>query len=95
MSIPEKGDLVFMQFNPQSGRGQAGFRPAIELSPKQFNQITGFALLCPITSKEKGYPFEIKIPDGLEVSGVILTDQPKALTGVLEASKWQARLLKI
>ncbi|MCT1902972.1 type II toxin-antitoxin system PemK/MazF family toxin [Oceanobacillus sojae] len=88
MSSPEKGDLVFMQFDLQAGREQADFRPAIVLSPKQFNQITGFAVFCPITSKEKGYPFEIKIPAGLEVNGVILTDQQKSLD-------WRSRGMKI
>lgn len=88
MTAPKKGDFIFMQFDPQAGREQAGFRPGIVLSPKSFNEVTGFAVICPITSKVKGYPFEVQIPDGLKVNGVILTDQQKSLD-------WRSRELKI
>ncbi|WP_431818885.1 type II toxin-antitoxin system PemK/MazF family toxin [Bacillus pumilus] len=80
----DKGDLVYVQFTPQAGHEQAGRRPAIVLSPKNFNEITGFAVVCPITSKKKGYPFEVALPDGLAIQGVILTDQIKSLD-------WKAR----
>ena len=73
--FPERGDIVWLQFNPQAGHEQAGKRPALVLSPKEYNQKTGLALFCPITSKVKGYPFEVRLPEGLPVEGVILADQ--------------------
>lgn len=88
MTAPGRGDLVFISFSPQSGHEQAGNRPAIVLSPKSFNQATGFAVFCPITSKQKGYPFEVKLPDDLLIHGVILTDQVKSLD-------WKSRNIKI
>ena len=77
--IPKRGDIIWLNFSPQSGHEQAGHRPGIVVSPKNYNQKTGLALCCPITSRSKGYPFETKIPDGLDVSGVILCDQIKNL----------------
>lgn len=91
MYSPEKGDFVFMQFDPQAGREQAGFRPAVVLSPKQFNQMTGFAVFCPITNQVKGYPFEVKIPDKLEVNGVVLTDQVKSLDWKIRNVKYTGK----
>lgn len=77
--VPNRGDAVWISFNPQAGHEQAGHRPAVVLSPKAYNGKVGLALLCPITSQIKGYPFEVKIPDGLDVHGVILSDQVKSL----------------
>jgi len=74
-------------FNPQAGHEQAGHRPALILSPQAYNGKVGLALLCPITSHVKGYPFEVKIPDGLEVGVAILSDQVKSLD-------WKARQAK-
>lgn len=88
MQVPARGDLVYVSFDPQAGHEQAGRRPAIVLSPKSFNQVTKFAVVCPVTSKEKGYPFEVKLPDSLPIKGVILTDQVKSLD-------WQARQFDI
>ena len=82
--IPDRGDVVWITFNPQAGHEQAGRRPAVVLSPKAYNSKVGLALLCPITSQVKGYPFEVAIPDGLPVNGVILSDQVKSLD-------WKAR----
>lgn len=82
--IPERGDVVWITFDPQAGHEQAGRRPAIVLSPKAYNGKVGLALLCPVTSQMKGYPFEVAIPDGMPVSGVILSDQIKNLD-------WRAR----
>ncbi|MEK4715865.1 type II toxin-antitoxin system PemK/MazF family toxin [Sporosarcina sp. FSL K6-5500] len=79
MQIPARGDLVYVNFTPQSGHEQAGTRPGIVLSPKDFNQATGFAVVCPITRQAKGYPFEVALPDGLAIEGVVLTDQVKSL----------------
>jgi len=77
--IPERGDVVWLNFNPQAGHEQAGKRPALVLSPSSYNQKTNLALLCPITSRVKGYPFEVSLPKDDKVSGVILTDQVKSL----------------
>lgn len=82
--VPAKGDLVWLHFDPQSGHEQAGHRPALILSPQDYNGTVGLALLCPITSRVKGYPFEVELPPGLEVTGVVLADQVKSLD-------WQAR----
>ena len=76
--IPAKGDIVWITFNPQKGHEQAGHRPAIVLSPFAYNQKTGLAIVCPITSKNKGYPFEVEIR-GEKIDGVILADQLKSL----------------
>ena len=77
--IPKRGHIVWINFDPQSGHEQAGRRPALVVSPAAYNEKIGLALLCPITSQVKGYPFEVAIPKGLSVSGVILADQIKNL----------------
>ena len=77
--IPNRGHIVWINFNPQSGHEQAGRRPALVVSPAAYNEKIGLALLCPITNQVKGYPFEVAIPKGLSVSGVILADQIKNL----------------
>jgi mRNA interferase MazF len=68
-----------MDFDPQSGHEQAGRRPALVVSPSAYNEKIGLALLCPITNQVKGYPFEVALPKGVGVSGVILADQIKSL----------------
>ena len=82
--VPERGDLVWIDFNPQAGHEQAGRRPALVVSPAAYNGRVGLALLCPITSQVKGYPFEVSLPEGLRVRGVVLADQVKNLD-------WRAR----
>jgi len=77
--IPQCGDAVRISLNPQAGHEQAGRRPAVVLSPRSYNGKTGLAILCPITSHIKGYPFEVVLPDGLPVSGAVLSDQVKSL----------------
>lgn len=79
MSVPGRGDLVWLDFDPQAGREQAGRRPAIVLSEMEFNELTGFAVVCPVTSQVKNYPFEVLLPEGLPFAGVVLTDQFKSL----------------
>ena len=74
---PRRGDVVWLQFNPQAGHEQAGHWPAIILSPESYNRTTGLAIVCPMSTQEKGYPFEVHIPEGLKVAGVILSDQIK------------------
>lgn len=82
--IPERGDLVWLQFTPQAGHEQAGHRPAVVLSPRGYNQKSGLALFCPVTGQVKGYPFEARLPDGLPIKGVVLCDQIKSFD-------WSAR----
>ncbi len=76
---PSRGHFVRTDFNPSLGREQAGSRPAVVLSDTAYNARTGLAVLCPITGQPKGYPFEVPIPDGLPVYGVVLVDAVKSL----------------
>ena len=82
--VPKRGDLVWINLNPQAGHEQAGRRPALVISPAAYNGKVGLALLCPVTSRVKGYPFEVAIPSGIAVEGVVLSDQVKSLD-------WRAR----
>jgi mRNA interferase MazF len=81
---PRRGDLVWLHFDPQTGHEQARRRPALVLSPESYNGRVGLAILCPVTSQEKGYPFEVPLPSGCDVARVILSDQVKSLD-------WRAR----
>jgi mRNA interferase MazF len=81
---PDVGELVWLTFDPQAGKEQAGRRPALILSPAVYNRRSGLALVCPITSHVKGYPFEVALPEDLAVSGVVLADHLKSLD-------WQVR----
>lgn len=82
--VPERGDIVWLNFSPQSGHEQVGKRPALVISPQSYNSRAGLALFCLITSRVKGYPFEVNLPPGKKISGVILSDQIKSLD-------WQSR----
>lgn len=82
--IPERGDLVWLDFTPQSGHEQRGKRPALVLTPKSYNAKVGLAVFCPVTGQIKGYPFEVSIPNDKKINGVILVDQIKSLD-------WKAR----
>jgi mRNA interferase MazF len=82
--VPERGDVVRLTFHPQAGHEQAGRRPAVVLSPRAYNARVGLALFCPVTSKKKGYPFEVSLPSDIQVVGVVLADQVKSLD-------WRAR----
>lgn len=77
--VPERGDVVWIDFDPQAGHEQAGRRPALVISPGIYNARSGLGLFCPITRQVKGYPFEVRFPDGEAVSGVVLADQIKSL----------------
>jgi mRNA interferase MazF len=79
--------LVWLEFTPHSGHEQSGRRPAIVLSPRSYNSASSLALLCPITSKVKGHPFEVELPGGAPVKGAVLTDQVKSVD-------WRARFAK-
>ena len=82
--IPDRGDAIWISLQPQAGPKHAGRRPAVVLSPAAYNRSAGLAVLCPITSRVKGYPFEVLIPEGLDVRGAVLSDQVKSLD-------WRAR----
>ena len=82
--VPDRGDVVWLTFDPHAGHEQAGRRPAVVVSPRAYNGKVGLALFCPITGKRKGYPYEVEIPPALTISGVILSDQLKSLD-------WRAR----
>ncbi len=82
--IPRRGDVVWLTFDPQAGHEQAGRRPAFVVSPEAYNRKTGLFLACPVTSRVKGYPFEVPLPAEGAVSGVVLSDQIKSLD-------WKAR----
>ncbi len=77
--VPDRGDIIWINLNPQAGHEQAGRRPGLVISPVAYNGKVGLAILCPITSQIKGYPFEVVIPSGLKATGAILSDQVKNL----------------
>ncbi|MDJ0799438.1 MAG: endoribonuclease MazF [Calothrix sp. MO_167.B12] len=82
--IPSRGDIVYLNFDPTKGHEQRGHRPAFVISPRGYNQRTSLALFIPIRKQQKGYPFEVILPSGLTIQGVILADQIKCLD-------WKAR----
>lgn len=90
--IPDRGDVVWITLNPQAGHEQAGRRPAVVVSPRSYNGKVGLGLFCPVTSRVKGYPFEVAIPDGLPVQGVVLADQVKSLDWRARKAEFAARL---
>jgi mRNA interferase MazF len=81
---PDRGDVVWLHFDPRAGREQAGHRLALTISPKAYNRKVGLGLFCPITTRVKGYPFEVAFPPGAKTEGVVLSDQIKGLD-------WRAR----
>ena len=83
--VPEVGDIILLEFDPQAGHEQAGHRPAVVLTPKAYNQATGLLICCPLTTKIKGYPFEVIIEGTPQ--NVALSDQVKSLD-------WKARKAK-
>jgi mRNA interferase MazF len=90
--VPDRGDVVWLTFDPQAGHEQAGRRPAVVLSPRAYNARAGLALFCPVTSKVKGYPFEVRLPADIPVTGVVLADQVKSLDWKERRAERLARL---
>jgi mRNA interferase MazF len=90
--VPRRGDVVWVSMAPQAGREQAGRRPAVVLSPASYNERVGLAVLCPVTSAIKGYPFEVALPAGSSVGGVVLADQVKSLDWRALRAEFIARL---
>jgi len=87
-AIPDRGDVILLSFDPTLGHEQAGFRPAVVLSPEIYNKASGLCLVCPITTSIKGYPFEATLDGAKKTSGVALADQVRSID-------WQARKIKI
>jgi mRNA interferase MazF len=85
---PDAGDLVWIDLNPTLGHEQSGHRPAIVITPRQYNVRSGLCIICPITSRARGYPFEVAIPDGHAISGIILVDQIRSVS-------WEQRYVKM
>lgn len=87
--VPDLGDLIKLDFNPgQAGHEEAGWRPALVLSPKSYNKTVGLALVVPITNQIKGYPFEVNLPSDLEIGGTVLADAIKSID-------WRARKARL
>ena len=89
--VPSRGDIVWLSFTPHAGREQVGHRPALVLSPITYNGKTSLALMCPITSRVKGYPFEVTLPSASTVSGVVLADQIKSLDWRARSARYECR----
>jgi len=85
---PDAGELVWIDLNPTLGHEQSGHRPAIVLTARQYNERSGLCIICPITGRARGYPFEVTIPEGRAISGVILVDQVRSVA-------WEKRYVKI
>ena len=88
---PRRGDVVWLQFNEQSGHEQAGHRPALVLSPRRYNERSSVALACPITSRSRDWPFEVQMPPNGPVTGVVLADQIRSLDWRRRNAKLAAR----
>lgn len=86
--VPDRGDLVYLSFDPRSGHEQSGSRPAVVLSPRRYNARSGLAVFCPVATRVKGYPFEVQLPENAPVQGVILADQLKSMD-------WKARRARL
>lgn len=82
--VPDRGDIVWIDLDPRTGREQSGKRPALVLSPAKYNEAASLAVMLPITNQIKKYPFEVVLPKGLITSGAVLCDQIKSLD-------WKAR----
>lgn len=94
--IPDRGDMIWISLDPQAGhesRNSGRRRPVLVLSPAAYNGKVGLAILCPITNQIKGYPYEVEIPSGLAVSGVILSDQVKSLDWKVRKAEFICKLL--
>ena len=90
--VPDRGEVFWLEFQPQRGREQQGRRPAVILSPASYNGKVGLAVLCPVTTQVKGYPFEVVLPEGLPARGAILSDQVKSLDWRSRKARFLCRL---
>lgn len=90
--VPERGDVVWIHLDPQAGREQAGHRPALILSPKSFNRRLNVVFCCPISSRAKRFEFDVPLPVGLDVKGVILSHHLKALDWRVRNARYMTRV---
>ena len=89
--VPETGDIVWLEFDPQAGREQAGRRPAVVLTPASYNKKTSLMICCPLTTQIKGYPFEVIVEiDGIQ--SVILSDQVKSMDWKIRKAKYKSKV---
>ena len=88
---PERGDFIYLDFTPQAGTEQAGRRPALVLSPQKFNTATGLAFVCPLTSQVKGSAFEVPVPPGSGLSGVVLSDHLRSVDWIQRKASFQGK----
>ena len=79
MALPDRGSLIWLHFSPQAGSEQAGRRPGIVLTTMAYHRRSRLAVVCPITSREKGWPMEVKLPPGLAIGGVVLVDHIRSV----------------
>ena len=77
---PDFGDIVYLNFSPRVGTGQGFTRPGLVLTPRSYNSLVGRCFACPITSRGRGYPYEVALPSGLAIHGFVLADQGKPLS---------------
>ena len=89
--VPGRGDIVWLNFTPPAGHEQAGHRPALVVSPREYHAVTNLALCCPITSQVKGYPFEMALPVDVSITGVVLADQIKSLDWKARRARFECR----
>ena len=89
--LPEKGDLVSLSFDPQSGHGQKGRRPALVISNFLFNRHTGLAIVCPITNTDRGIPFHLAVPVSSSITGFVMVDQVKSVDYVTRRARFIER----
>ena len=89
--VPARGDIIWLNFTPQAGHEQAGIRPALVLSPEDYNRLTSLVLCCPVTSQAKGYPYESPLPVGGRITGVVLADHLKSMDWRARKAQFAAR----
>jgi len=85
---PNRGDVVWLTFDPQAGHEQAGVRPAVVLSPRTYNERSSLMVVVPVTRQVKGYPFEVVLPSDLPVTGAVLSDQIKSVDWRARDARW-------
>ena len=90
--VPTKGDIIKLSFDPQSGHEQKGWRPCLVISNHTFNNATGFAVVCPITNTNREYPFHVLLPDGFDITGVVMVDQVKSLDYLKRNSRFVTKV---
>lgn len=88
---PDRGDFIWLEFTPQAGTEQAGHRPALVLSPRDFNIATGLAFVCPLTTQVKGGAFEVIVPKGAGLSGAVLSDHMRSVDWVERKATFRSK----